>query len=139
MIFYLFDFFVNNLNIFICATILFKVGKYTKKDFLFLLFIDIFINYIPIVFISVFFLDLLSKWLKKVFVNSFILDQLLFLLNYIFFFLIIFILKNKSFIVGNLFEVYLSNFFINYILFLLFDKTLLKRYRKERVKKIFNY
>ena len=85
MIFYLFDFFVNNLNIFICATILFKVGKYTKKDFLFLLFIDVFINYIPIVFISIFLLDFLSKWLRKLFVNSFILDNLLFLisLNYI--------------------------------------------------------
>lgn len=127
MIFYLFDFFVNNLNIFICATILFKVGKYTKKDFLFLLFIDVFINYIPIVFISIFLLDLLSKWLRKLFVNSFILDQLLFLLNYIFFFLVIYIFKNKSFILSDLFDFYLNNFLINYILFLLFDKNLLKR------------
>jgi len=126
MIFYLFDFFVNNLNVFLCVTILFRLGKYTRKEFIFLLFVDIFINSIPVVFISIFLLDWLNKIIRKKLVNSFILDNLLFLGNYIFFFLVIFIFKNKSFIVNDLFEFYLNNFLMNYIFFLLFYKNLLK-------------
>ena len=53
MIWYLFDLFVNNLNLFMCVTVLFYIGKYDKRDFVFLLFVDMFINGIPIIFISI--------------------------------------------------------------------------------------
>jgi len=119
MIFYLVDFIINNLNIFVCATILFNIGKYDKKDYLLILFIDVFVNRMPIIFISVLILNVLNKFIRKKFVNSLILDNLLFFGNYIFFFFIIYVYKNNGFNGSELLNFYISNFFINYVLFLL--------------------
>lgn len=123
MIFYLFDFFVNNLNLFVCATILFRVGRYDKRSLVFLLFIDIFINKIPVIFISIFLLNWLNQYIRRKFVNSYVLDNLLFLGNYFLFFTIIFLFRNKEFVMVELLQFYWNNFLINYILFLLISKT----------------
>ena len=80
MSWYLFDLFLNNLNLYFFATILFWVGNYKKRDFVFILFIDVFMNGIPIVFISIFILNLFNEWIKKKFVNGFVLDNILFYL-----------------------------------------------------------
>lgn len=122
MIFYLIDLIINNLNIFVCATILFNIGNCEKQDFLLILFIDVFVNRMPIVFISVFLLNLINKWIKKKFVNCLILDNLLFFGNYIFFFFIIYVYKNNGFNGSELLSFYISNFFINYVLFLLITR-----------------
>lgn len=124
MIFYLVDLIINNLNIFVCATILFNIGNYEKQDFLYLLFIDIFINGIPIIFISVLILNVLNKFIRKKFVNSIVLDNLLFLFNYLIFFLVICSYKNSDLNLNGLLSFYVGNFLINYILFLLTDKRL---------------
>lgn len=124
MIFYLIDLIINNLNIFVCATILFNIGNCEKQDFLYLLFIDIFINGIPIIFISVLILNVLNKFIRKKFVNSIVLDNLLFLFNYLIFFLVIYSYKNSDLNLNELLIFYVGNFLINYILFLLTDKRL---------------
>ena len=122
MSWYLFDLFLNNLNLYFFATILFWVGNYKKRDFVFILFIDVFINGIPIVFISIFILNLFNEWIKKKFVNGFVLDNLLFLFNYLTFFLVIYSYKNSGFNLSELLSFYVGNFLINYILFLLINK-----------------
>lgn len=124
MSWYLFDLFLNNLNLYFFATILFWVGNYKKRDFVFILFIDVFINGIPIVFISIFILNLFNEWIKKKFVNGFVLDNLLFLFNYLTFFLVIYSYKNSGFNLSELLSFYVGNFLINYILFLLINKRL---------------
>jgi len=117
MIFYLLDFFFNSLCIYTFATILFFVGKYKNKDLCFLLLIDIFINGIPIIFVSIFILNYLNKWIKLKFVNGFLLDNILFVFNYILFFILLFIYKNINFGFCELINFYATNFLINYLLF----------------------
>lgn len=120
MIFYLFDFFINNLNLYTSSTILFKVGKYKFNDLLYLLFIDIFINRIPIIFVSILFLNLLNKLIRKKFVNSYVLDNLLFFINYILFFLVLLFFNNSVILImKSLF----NGLLINYFLFLLIHKN----------------
>lgn len=122
MIFYVLDFFFNNLCIYTFATLLFFVSNYNKRDLTFLLIIDIFINGIPVIFISVFILNIFNKWIKAKFVNGFLLDNLLFSFNYILFFLISFMYKNNNFNFIELYNFYMNNFLINYLLFLIIKK-----------------
>lgn len=124
MSWYLFDLFLNNLNLYFFATILFWVGNYKKRDFVFILFIDVFINEIPIVFISIFILNLFNEWIKKKFVNGFVLNNILFLFNYLTFFLVNYSYKNSGFNLSELLSFYVGNFLINYILFLMFRKSI---------------
>jgi len=126
MIFYLFDFFVNNLNLFISSSILFKVGRYDRRSLIFILFIDIFINRIPVIFISILILNWLNMIVRRKLVNSYFLDNLLFLGNYLLFFTIIFLFRIEKFMISELLIFCRNNFLINYILFLLIDKVLEK-------------
>ena len=119
MMWYLVDFFVNNLSLFVCATVLFNIGNYKKQDFIFLLFFDIFFNGIPIIFICIFILNVLNKGIKLKFVNSWFLNNLLFLFNYLMFFFVIYFYKNSLFRGSELLSFYKGNFLINYVLFLL--------------------
>ena len=133
MSFYLFDFFVNNLNLFLCVTMIFKLGEFNKEDFINILCVDIFINRIPIVFFSIFFLNLLNRWIKNKFVNSFILDNLLFLLNYLLFFIVIFIYRNYEISILHLFKYLYSNIIINYLLFFLYKFSSFKVLKNIKV------
>ena len=50
MIYYLFDFFINNLNIYISSIIINRVNKYKIRDFLFVLFIALLFRPVSIEF-----------------------------------------------------------------------------------------
>ena len=131
MIFYLLDLFFNNICIYTFAIILFFVGKYEQKELIFILFIDMFINGIPIIFLCVFILNYLNKWIKLKFVNGFVLNNLLFIFNYILFFFMMYIYKNNSFNINELLSFYVLNFLINYILFFI-----IKKFSKFKIKKL---
>ena len=117
MIFYLLDFFINNTNYFLSTTILINLEKYSKNDLLFLLFLDIFINKIPFIFLSILVLRQINKLIDKILVQSIFRENLIFLLNYGIFMIFIFCFRINYFSLQNIGNYIISNFFPNYLLF----------------------
>lgn len=118
MIYYLLDFFINNLNLYTSSLVLIRLDKFDKYTMLHILLIDILINRIPIIFIILIILKFINKYLRNLLTKSFFVDNLIFIFNYLIFMSVIFIYRISDLVFLDLIWFYLNNFFINYFLFL---------------------
>lgn len=123
MIYYLLDFLINNTILFKSTTILINLNNYSKKEFLYILFIDIFINKIPLISIILLLLRYLNKILDKKFVSSLVVENIIYIINYFIFIIIIYLVNIKHFEMKNLLYLITINFFINYFLFWVFRSS----------------
>lgn len=130
MIYYLFDFLLNNkyLN---ATTILINIDNYGKKTWLLILFIDIFINKVPFIFFILICLKYINIFLKKGLVSSLLVNNIIYIIDYFIFSLILLIL-NKNFYL----EVFLRNFIFNYILFWMLKR---EKFKGNLLDKVNNY
>ncbi len=133
MIYYLIDLLFNSLNLFKSCTILINIDKYSKDDFIYILLVDIFINKIPIIFITLVLIVFINKYLSKNLVSSFLVESIIFIIDYLVFITVIFIIFNYNFSINSLGISYVSNFIINYFCFLVFrnEKNIFKRIDKN--------
>ena len=123
MIYYLIDFFINNNYFFKSLSILINIDNYSKVELVLILFIDIFINKIPIIFLSLLALRYFNKFLRKGLVSSLVVDNFIFIIDYIIFMAFIYFGKNSYISMKGFGLSLTSNFIFNYVLFWLFKRV----------------
>ena len=124
MIYYLLDFFLNNKGLNAC-TVLINIDNYEKKSWIMLLFIDIFINKIPFIFLLLLGLKYLNIFLKRGLVSSILVNNIIYIIDYLIFSLIF----ARNFSIVSFF----SNFIFNYILYWMLKRGSEKSYLLDKM------
>ena len=123
MIYYLIDFFINNSYFFKSLSILINIDNYSRVELVLILFIDIFINKIPIIFFGLLALRYFNKFLRKGLVSSLVVDNFIFIIDYIIFMTLIYFGKNSYISMKGFCLSLTSNFIFNYVLFWVFKRV----------------